>query len=79
MKPLTLGQNLSVEAILKWAREESVLLETEGGEKFFIRLADDFATEVELLRKNREFLTFLDECKKDTASISFDEAERLLG
>ncbi|GEM_PF-3004535 len=40
--------------------------------------ADDFATEVELLRKNHDFLAFLDECKRDTASISFDEAERLL-
>jgi hypothetical protein len=43
-----------------------------------VSLADDFATEVELLRKNRAFLEFLDSCKKDETSVPLEEAEKRL-
>jgi len=36
------------------------------------------ATEVELLRRNHAFLEFLDSCKKEETSVSFEEVERKL-
>jgi len=40
--------------------------------------ADDFSGEVELLKKNHEFLAFLDSCKNETTTVSLDEAEERL-
>jgi len=41
-------------------------------------VADDFAEEAELLKKNHKFLAFLDSCKNETATRSLDEAEERL-
>jgi uncharacterized protein (DUF433 family) len=40
--------------------------------------ADNFSGEVELLRKNHEFLAFLDSCKNETATVPLDEVEERL-
>lgn len=51
---------LSLEQILAMAGKDSLLLRDAKGEEFLLTPADDFATEVELLRRNHEFLAFLD-------------------
>lgn len=38
--------------------------------------ASGFTSEVELPTKNPEFLTFLDSCKNETATMSLDEVEK---
>ena len=79
MKTVDLSKNkLSLDEALSSARTESVLLKCPNGERFVITSADDFATEVELLRKSREFLDFLDAAKQDKTSVSLEEAERRL-
>ena len=79
MKTIDLAKNkLSLDEALSCARGESLLLRCANGEQFVISLADDFATEVELLRRNHAFLDFLDSCKKDETTVSLEEAERKL-
>jgi len=79
MKTIDLAKNqLSLDEALRSARGESLLLRCANGEQFVVSLADDFATEVELLRKNHAFLEFLESCKKDETSVSLEEAEKRL-
>jgi hypothetical protein len=60
------------------AREEVLVVTTEEGDSFVISTADDFDTEVQLLRRNHRFLSMLDEFKKDEENIPLDEAEKTL-
>jgi hypothetical protein len=79
MKTVDLAtENLSLAGLLAIARKESVLLQDADGERFLLSMADDFSGEVELLRKNHEFLAFLDSCKNETATVSLDEVEERL-
>ena len=80
MKTVDLAKHkLSLDDALSSARGESLLLKCPNGEQFVISIADDFATEVELLRKNQAFLNFLDSCKKNETGVSLEEAEKRLG
>jgi hypothetical protein len=69
--------SLSVADLLSMARTETVLVKSTAGDSFVISLADDFDAEVQLLRQNHNFLTSLDELKKEE-TIPLDEVERLL-
>lgn len=71
-EPITLAE------LLIKARQGSVILRDSSGEQFIISHADDLAMEVELLRQNHAFLTFLDNSKKEQKMFSLDEVERLL-
>jgi hypothetical protein len=70
-------ESLSVTDLLRMARTEVVLVMTEEGDAFMISPADDFETEVQLLRRHHGFLSMLDEFKKEE-TIPFEEAERRL-
>ena len=79
MKTIDLAKSsLSLDEVLSSARRESLRIKCANGEQSFISIADDFATEVELLRKNHAFLEFLDACKNDHTSVSLEEAEKRL-
>jgi hypothetical protein len=79
MKTIDLAKShLSLAEALSSARRESVLLKCANGEQFVITIADDFATEVELLRKNHAFLEFLDASKRDETRLSLEEVEKRL-
>ena len=69
-------EHLSLEDLLARAREGSVLLQDASGDRFLISLADEFALEVELLKQNHEFLTFLDSCKAEENTLSLEEVEK---
>ena len=68
----------SVAELLRMARQESLLVTTEDGECFLISSADDFDTEVQLLRRNHKFLAMLDKLKSDRDTIPLEEAEKTL-
>jgi len=68
----------SVAELLSMARKEALLVTTEGGESFVVSFADDFDTEVQLLRRNHAFLALLDELKQDEETIPLAEAEEKL-
>lgn len=79
MKTIELSTNAaSVTELLSMARQENVLVTTEDGGSFLISNADDFETEVQLLRRNHEFLTMLDKLKRDRDTIPLEEAEKTL-
>ncbi|MCI0525692.1 MAG: hypothetical protein L0Y75_10555 [Acidobacteria bacterium] len=71
-------QPISVAELLNIARQGGVILRDASGEQFILTLADDFALEVELLRQNHDFLTFLDESKSEEKTLSLDEVEKIL-
>jgi len=79
MKTLKLTADLpSLSDLLSMARKDIVLVTTEQGDSFVISPADDFETEVQLLRRNHSFLTMLDELKKDKVAVPLEEAEKKL-
>jgi len=62
--------------LLEMARSDSLLVKTGSGDSFLVSHADEFAAEVELLRRNPEFLALLDEFKKEKQAVSLDQTER---
>lgn len=64
--------------LLSLARQDSVLVTAEDGDSFLLTRADEFDTEVQLLRRNHRFLAMLNELKKDRETIPLEEAERRL-
>ena len=79
MKTIELAmKTASVEELFTMARQENVLVTTEDGESFLISSADDFDTEVQLLRRNHKFLAMLDKLKRDRDTIPLEEAEKTL-
>ena len=60
------------------ARNDALLVKTQDGDSFIVSLADEFTTEVELLRQNHAFLTMLDNFKKEDETIPLEEIEKKL-
>lgn len=80
MKSITLDPSQSPALrLLQSADDEPVLVSTPDGERYVISHADDLQTEVELLRNNHRFLSFLDEAKGDTVRYDIEEVRRQLG
>lgn len=71
-QPMTLAE------LLAKAREGIVIVLDASGERFVLSHADDFALEVESLKKNHDFLAFLDASKNAGKTLSLDEVEKSL-
>lgn len=66
MKTITLDPSQSSALrLVQSADDEPVPVSTPAGRRYLISHADDLQTEVELLRSNHRFLSFLDEAKRD--------------
>jgi len=66
---------LDLEAVIKLASQEPVLLVTPEGKEFCLAEADDFEREVETLRGSQAFQRFLDERSASTRRIPLEEIE----
>ena len=66
---------LDLEAIIKLASKEPVLLVTPEGKEFCLAKADDFEREVEALRGSQAFQRFLEERSASTRRIPLEEIE----
>jgi hypothetical protein len=66
---------LDLEAAIKLASQEPVLLVTPEGKGFCLAEADDFEREVETLRGSQAFQRFLDERSASTRRIPLEEIE----
>lgn len=76
MKTVDLSNSpVTVAALLKMARGESVLVRDKRGGKFLLSPADSFEAEVELLRRNHDFLSFLDRRFKSRKTVTLEELE----
>lgn len=80
MKTIDLkAQSLSAEQLIAFAEKDPVRVRNAKGHEFLVSPADDFASEVELLRRNHEFLTFLDERLSSTKRKSLEDVEKPFG
>ena len=64
---------------MELAQEETLILKKSDGTEFVLSAIDDFATEVEALRQNEEFLEFLAQRSRSAKKLSLEEARRRLG
>lgn len=69
----------SVNALLKRARRENVILRSPEGEEFILAELDDFNREIELTRQNRALMEFLEARARQTETVPFEEAKALAG
>jgi hypothetical protein len=72
-------QALGLDAIIKLASKEPVLLLIPEGKEFCLAEADDFEREVETLRGSQAFQRFLEERSACTKRIPLEEIEAEIG
>jgi hypothetical protein len=69
----------TVNALLKQARRTNLILRTSDGFEFILAEIDDFNREIELTRKNKKLMAFLDQRGRETKTVSAAEARIRLG
>ena len=80
MKTVTISRRArSVCALLKRARRENIILRSPEGAEFILAEVDDFNREIELTRRNKAFMKFLDDRAQQTEAVSLQKAKVLLG
>jgi len=80
MRTITVSRRArGVNALLKRARRENVILRSPEGEEFILAEIDDFSREIELTRQNKALMKFLDSRAQQTETVSLEEASALLG
>ncbi len=80
MKTITISRRArSVNALLKRARRENIILRSPEGEEFILAEVDDFNREIELTRQNRALMKFLEARARQAETVSLEEAKTLLG
>ena len=72
-----LNTKTSIEQLLELARMENVLIKGQNGEEFILAAVDDFEAEVESLRYNEDFISFLDARAREP-KIPIEEARKIL-
>ena len=69
----------TVNALLKRARQENVILRSAEGDEFILAEIDDFNHEIELTRDNKQLMKLLEGRAKEKATVSLGEAKTRLG
>jgi hypothetical protein len=76
MKTLDLRyQSITIQELLQFASQESVLILDENGIEFVLEAADAFEQEVVKLGQSEKFLTFLAERSKEPSCTPLEEIE----
>lgn len=79
MKTVDLSSGyLSAADLFEMARKDCLLVKTNQGDSFVVSHADEFQMEVELLRRNHDFVAMLDRFKGDQETIPLEEVEEEL-
>ncbi len=79
MRTIELAESyLTLNELLKIADKETVILSISGSKKFVVAPIDEFDIEVSSLRKNEEFMAFLDSLSEDKATIPLEDVEKEL-
>ena len=80
MRIVELGnEQLTLDEAITLAASEAVVLRNPEGKMFALAPVDDFDVEVELLKKNTEFMTFLKELSQEKATIPLKSLRAELG
>ncbi len=69
----------TLNALLRQARRGNLILRTADGLEFILAEIDDFNREIELTRKNKKLMEFLEKRAKQTKTVSAAEARARLG
>jgi predicted O-methyltransferase YrrM len=69
----------SINELLKKARRENVILRSPEGKEFLLAEIDDFNREIELSRRNKALMKYLDARARQSKTVSMEEAKTLLG
>ncbi len=72
------GAQPTLVEVMDMARGEVILLRDANGDVFALSQVDDFDLEVELLRRNQDFMAFLRELSEEPTAISLQELRREL-
>jgi hypothetical protein len=75
---LSSGQ-LTLDDVMNLSKDEAVVLRKADGEMFALAPVDDFEVEVELLKRNVEFMAFLKQLAQEKATISSKSLRAELG
>jgi hypothetical protein len=68
-----------INALLKQARRENIIVRSPDGSEFILAEIDDFDREIELTRQNKQLMKLLDERARQTQTIPLEEAKVRLG
>jgi hypothetical protein len=68
----------TLNALLKQALQENLILRTADGHEFILAEIDDFDREIELTRQNEQLMRLLDERGREKAMISLADARARL-
>ena len=66
-------------ALLRQARKENIILRTDDGVEFILAEIDDFNREIELTRQNKKLMKLLDARAKQTKTVPLAQAKTELG
>ena len=72
-------QAKTVNALLKRARHENVILRSAEGNEFILAEIDDFNREIELTRQNQRLMKLLESRARQKTTISLEETKQQLG
>jgi archaellum biogenesis protein FlaJ (TadC family) len=80
MKTINLDEsNPTLNEVISLANTDVVLLRNSLGKMFVVSAVDEFDVEVEILKKNEEFMTFLRDLSQEKSSTSLKELREDLG
>jgi len=80
MKTIELAQSdLTIVELIELAEQDTLILRKPNGTEFVLSLVDDFATEVEQLSQNEEFMAFLARRSRSMKRLSLEETRKQLG
>lgn len=72
-------EQLTLDQVMTLAKNEAIVLRQPDGKLFSLAPVDDFEVEVELLKKNTEFMEFLKSLSQEEATISLQSLREELG
>ena len=78
MRRVELTSSSTLAEILDLARQGNVLLKTPEGQEFILAEVDDFESEIEATRQNRELMDFLEQRSREKARYSIHEVRKKL-
>ncbi len=80
MKTVTVSRrSKGINALLKQARRQNLILRSPEGHEFILAELDDFDREIELTRQNKQLTEMLARRAKQTKTIPLKEARAQLG
>ena len=80
MKTVTVSKRAKgINALLKQARRQNLILRSPEGHEFILAELDDFNREIELTRQNKQLMEMLVRRAKQTKTIPLKEAKAQLG